>query len=232
MFRMRMMLALAVATAPLAACTDRPEPLAPDANPRSQLSQSGKRVDLSELGGVPYYADLGHDYIPTDGEWVAIVFKRSPDCVPPGFNLLQTFDFSLFAPGGPTCPSTVDGFAIFGDPSDLQSGIPPRQEKYTGDAVPVWFAPLDEFNAAIADGVLTIGELAALDGLLRGVATIFNQSINNSAQVTGGKGQKPASSSTVAKGTLEDGRSFLHQVAERLIPPDTRIFLNVTIAFR
>jgi hypothetical protein len=233
MFRMRMMPVLAVATLlPLAACADRPEPLAPDADLQPLLSQSGKKVGVGELGGVPYYADLGHNYIPTDGGWVAIVFKRSPDCVPPDFNLLDWLDFSLFAPDGPDCPSTVDGFAIFGDPSDLENGIPPRQEHYTGDAVPVWFAPIGEFNAAIADGVLTIGELERLDGLLRGVATIFNQSINNSASVTGGNGQKPASSSTVAKGTLEDGRSFHHQVAERFIPPDTRIFVTVKITLK
>jgi hypothetical protein len=233
MFRMRMMPVLAVATLlPLAACADRPEPLAPEADLRPQLSQSGKKVAVSELGGVPYYADLASDFVPTDGNWVAIVFKRLPECVPSDFNLLDWLDFSLFAPDGPVCPSTVDGFAIFGDPSDLENGIPPRQEHYTGNAVPVWFAPLDAFNAAIADGVLTIGELEGLDGLLRGVATIFNQSIKNSDLVTGGKGQRPASSSTVANGTLEDGRSFQHHVTERFIPPDTRIFVNVKIAFK
>jgi hypothetical protein len=233
MLRMWRTLVLAVATLfPLAACADRPEPLAPEENMTPMLSQSDRKVAVSELGGVPYYADLAYDFIPTDAGWVAIVFKRTPDCVPPEFNLLDWLDISLFAPGGPVCPSTIDGFAIFGSPSDLQNGIPPRQEKYTGDAVPVWFAPLDEFNAGIADGLLTIGELEGLDGLLRGVATIFSQSINNAASVTGSKGQKPASSSTVANGTLEDGRSFNYHLAERFNPPDGRIFLNVKITIR
>jgi hypothetical protein len=83
---------------PLVACADRPEPLAPDANLRPILSQSGKKVPVSELGGVPYYADLAYDFIPTDGDWVAIVFKRLPECVPAEFNLLDWLDFLALRP--------------------------------------------------------------------------------------------------------------------------------------
>lgn len=232
MLRMRMMLVLAVATLlPLGACDDEPEPLALDGDGLLR-SMAGTRVDMNVLGGVPYYADLAYDFIPTDGDRVAIVFKRSPECIPADFNLLDWLDFSLFTPEGPVCPSTVDGFAIFGDPSDLENGIPPRLEHYTGDAVPVWFAPLNAFNAAIADGVLTIGELEGLDGLLMGVADQYTSSIRNADAVTGGNGKRPGSESTMAKGKLEDGRSFLLHIAERFVPPDARTFMHVLITIR
>jgi hypothetical protein len=232
MLRMRKMLVLAVASLlPLAACDDGPEPLALDADVLLP-SMAGSKVDVNVLGGVPYYADLAYDFIPTDGDRVAIVFKRSPDCVPSDFNLLDWLDFSLLAPEGPVCPSTVDGFAIFGDPSDLENGIPPRQEHYTGDAVPVWLAPLDAFNAAITDGVLTIGELEGLDGLLMGVADQYNSSIRNADSVTGGNGKRPGSESTTAKGKLEDGRSFLVHIAERFVPTGARTFMHVQITIR
>jgi hypothetical protein len=232
MFRMRMMLVPAVATLlPLAACADRPEPLAPDADLQPLLAV---KVDVSEFGGPPYYASLGSDLIATDGEWVAIVFFRSPDCIPEEFNLLDWLDFSLFGPAGEACPlvAGLSGFAIFGGPSDLENGIPPRQEHYRGDAVPVWFAPLTEFEAAIEDGVLTIEELAALDGLLIGVAHNYNDSIRNSDSVTGGNGRRPGSSTVTAKGTLEDWRSFHYHLAEKFVPPDTRVILNVKITIR
>jgi hypothetical protein len=230
MLRMRIMPAVTAATMLLpAACTDLPAPLGLEESLRPSMSQSGRKLDVVEAGGVPYYADFSAWFIPTDGEWVAIVFKRSPDCIPPEFNLLQWLDFSLFGPGGAACPMVVDGHAIFGHPSDFENGIIPRQEHYTGKAVPVWFVPLVELEAAIADWALTIGELASLPGLIEGQASSFSQSIKNADAATGGNGNRRGSSSTTASGTLADGRSFLLHIAEK---NEGALILHAKIAIR
>lgn len=95
---------------------------------------------------------------------------------------------------------TVEGFAIWKSGPGLDPG--PIQSRYRGlGAVPVWFVRTADYLAATADGVLTIGELEALDPLM-GEARKFVQIQHVSP---------PAENSLLlvnAKGTLEDGRAF------------------------
>jgi len=68
--------------------------------------------------------------------------------------------------------------------------------------VPFWFVHLSEFQAAIADGELTISELASFDSLLKGTASFYNEQNHIF-------GLHPVSHyAMVASGTLDDGRSF------------------------
>lgn len=213
---------LPVAALLLAACTEVSGPEAASMSPAA-LAASVRITDPQ----IPMYADLSYSYIPEDDGWVAIVFKRPPDCIRADFNLLVGFD----VPAAFGCnPMTVSGHAIFGAESDYTSGVPPRQVQLTGSAVPVWLVPAAELHAAATDGMLTIGELAALPGLLRGTASTYHQATKNSAAATGGRGAPSGSSSSMARGELEDGRTFSVQIAEKFEPGIGRTFMQVRIS--
>ena len=147
------------------------------------------RVDPQPL---PYYAR-----IPTGtGEWTPVIFYRPADCIPENFNLLNFFD----PPRAFGCgPMTVDGFAIWETGPGLDPA--PMQANLRGlGAVPIWFVRTEDYLAAREDGVVTIGELEALDPLM-GVASRFTQTLhpegaNNNVLVIN------------ATGTLQGGRSF------------------------
>lgn len=65
--------------------------------------------------------------------------------------------------------------------------IPPFMATFSGDgAVPVWFVPMSVMEAALQDGVLTIGELTGLSGLLVGYASRFNLSVPEACAHCGG----------------------------------------------
>ncbi|MGK2960662.1 MAG: hypothetical protein ACSLFK_00805 [Gemmatimonadaceae bacterium] len=124
----------------------------------------------------PFYAraeppaDVGGFAYRTD-EWAAIVFYRNPDCVPIAFNLLQFYDFNFGDVFG--CAPTVDGFSLHVEPTGT---TPPKTSNLSGNAVPIWFVPWDaEFQQAVENGALTIVELEAMDGLVKGVATEFRE---------------------------------------------------------
>jgi len=90
--------------------------------------------------------------------------------------------------------------------------------------VPRW----SELAAAIADDDLEIGELNALPSLIVGFATDYHIQTLNTTQ-----GRRPAHSTVVANGTLEDGRSFqfhYHEVLSR--DTDVHSFTDVKIAFK
>ena len=164
----------------------------------------------AEDPGFPFYARIEpappHTIV-NDGTWAAIVFYRDPSCVPESFNLLLFFDFV----GAWDCPLQVHG-AHFWEGQALAP--PPIMAKSSGNgAVPVWFAPVDAVNFAMQDGVLTIGELAGLEGLLVGHADHFEETIHPS------DGSPPGSGATGpgrrhhkliinAHGQLDDGRDF------------------------
>jgi hypothetical protein len=166
------------------------------------------RVDPQPL---PYYARV----VTGTGEWSPRIFYRPVDCIPEEFNLLSFFDPPrAFACG----PMTVDGFAIWETGPGLDPA--PGQARLRGlGAVPIWFVRTEDYLAAISDGVLTIGELEALDPLT-GHARLFSQTqhpfpaVKNDLLVFN------------ATGTLEDGRSFrLHVTAhgtegQRLVKVD------------
>ena len=157
------------------------------------MAQAAVRVE-GDAG--PFYARIQAGFVPTDGEWAAIVFYRDPACVPTGFNLLQFWD-----PGAFGCHSYVAAFGIIGNaPSPIFTqlrGVEP---------VPVWFVSWLELEVAMTDGLLTIGELETLPSLLVGYAAFYNEVQH--------PGVKQCHSSVEALGCLEDGRLFQYQMVE------------------
>jgi hypothetical protein len=175
-----------------------------------------------ELPGPPSYALLGRGYVPADDGWVGILFTRSPACVPAAFNLLDQFD----VPGAFGCPLTVEGEAWRRDASDP---IPFQiHERGTG-AVPIYFVAEVELQAAIADDVLTIGELQGLSSLQIGSATFLQHVVHNS---TSTQGTNHGHEALVSHGQLADGRSFQFRFNEKFLPETgEHVFPNVVIRF-
>ena len=148
------------------------------------------RVDSQQL---PFYARI----VTGTGEWTPVIFNRPVDCIPENFNLLLFFDPPrVFACG----PMTVDGFAVWETGPGLDPA--PIHSRYRGlGEVPVWLVRTEDYLAARQDGVLTIGELEALDPVM-GHARRFTQVQHPSP---------PAESNLLtvnATGTLQDGRTF------------------------
>ena len=145
--------------------------------------------------GAPHYAYVARGFVWHTEQWAAIVFLRAPDCVPPGFNLLDLYGE---IPAVFTCPLTVSGFEVW----DKGPGIAePRQAVSHGIAVPVWFVPWPVFQAAIIDDVLTKPELELLNPL-KGVATTYHEVLH----------PIPTRHMTIiASGFLSDGRSFQYE---------------------
>lgn len=167
----------------------------------------------AEDPGMPFYSRIepAPPHANTDGTWVPVAFYRDPACVPADFNLLEFFH----VPTGPTdpgafaCPLTVSGFTLW--QGAAFQGAPRVVQMRGNGAVPIWFVPAGAFFEAIADGVLTIGDLAGLDGLLTGTATHFHELIHphpNPPELGGGGGHPQPKLVQTARGTLEDGRSF------------------------
>jgi hypothetical protein len=111
--------------------------------------------------GPPFYARVERssvhtEIVPHTEDWGAVVFYRALYCVPAEFNLLDLFDI----PAAFFCPLTIEGFEVWRNgppPEDLA----PMQAKFNGlGAVPVWFVSWPELQAAVADDVLTLAELA------------------------------------------------------------------------
>lgn len=180
--------------------------------------------------GGPFYARIipipPHVFV--DGGWAAIPFYRDPDCVPSDFNLLGFFDPpSELGPGAFMCPMTVHGFSLWH--GAVGNGAPHTVVTHGAGAVPVWFVPEQEVMAAIADGVLTIGELAALPGLLVGHASFFSEMLepHPNPPEFGGGGHLVPKVVLNSRGTLEDGRRFDF----RLTGVDDRV-QSIRIQFR
>ena len=162
-----------------------------------EMAQAAVRV---EGDGGPFYARIQADFVPTDGEWAAIVFYRDPACVPEDFNLLQFFD----PPPRPFwCHSYVTAFGITGDDP---SAKPVFTQLQGVEPVPVWFVSWLQLEVAMTDGLLTIGELETLPSLLVGYAAFYNEVQH--------PGVKQCHSSVEALGCLEDGRLFQYQMVE------------------
>ena len=163
-----------------------------------------------ESPGVPAYARIGPDAIHTD-EWAAVPFYRLPACVPADFNLLRFMD----APRAFGCPLTVEGHEVWerGPGQDPA----PKLVVTRGIDVPIWFVSWPELQAAMSDGVLTIGELSGLESLVVGTADVYREVL------------RPGELLVVdAHGTLADGRSFqlhAHCLCEKQ-PPVVRIAIR------
>jgi hypothetical protein len=161
---------------------------------------------------LPFYTDVqrladGTPYYFHDDEWAAFVFLRLPGCVPPDFNLLDSFDPVPAFPGGPprvfVCPLTVEGHAIFKNPDDF---IPVQANLNGLGAVPVWFVKLSEVQALLAGNQITVAQLLASPSLRKGVATNYDEV--DLPGVFRPQGQGNGSIHVVANGSLEGGGSF------------------------
>jgi len=167
-----------------------------------------------EEGDVPFYARIGSGEIYHDSEWAVIIFYRPTECIPADFNLLDFFD----VPGAFACgPHTTEGFAIWKNGPEVDPA--PIQSKLFGlGAVPVWFVPWPALESAIADGYLTIGDLEAMSPL-EGFASHYEETLHPSG------GDHPSMIENVARGVLEDGRTFdVHSNStDAKLEPDTHI---------
>jgi hypothetical protein len=166
-------------------------------------------VRIDSNGEVPFYARFGENETFSNGEWAVIIFYRSPDCIPADFNLNQFFHFpDENGPGAFGCASpTTTSIELWAngpetDPAPLVSEMAGR------GAVPVWFFSEADIDAAMADSVVTIDELAALPSRLVGTAATYTELLHPSQS-----NAQPMIQFT-AEGTLEDGRSFLVDVSQ------------------
>lgn len=174
--------------------------------------------------GPPIYANIGSGFLPHTDELAVIFFYRSPACVPSDFNLLDFLDFTPAFPGGPPrpflCELQIEGRALWHSPADPS---PALQFFYGLGAVPAWFVAWPELEAAAADGVLTISELASLPSLRVGTTTSFLETIRNGVPAQRGGGEE-----VVATGVLMDGRAFVVHINEKF-REGVHLFKNVRI---
>ena len=150
-----------------------------------------------EQAGPPFYARI-ISQVPGTENQSAVVFYRDPGCIPSDFNLLQTFDI----PRAFGCPLTVEGFVIWKNGPPPIDFAPIQQQLFGLGAVPIWFVSTADLTAATADGVLTIGELAALPSLIVGTASFFHETLHPT------QGARVPMIEMNARGTLSDGRTF------------------------
>ena len=161
---------------------------------------------LQTSNDVPFYARFERGLIHTDGEWAAIAFYRPPECVRTDFNLLDLFDVPA-AFGCNAAEPYLAGFGIFNN-GPFEAPIQSRLQSVRGQTMPVWFVRWSELEAAIADGVLTIDDLAALPSLLMGEAAFYTETLHPLGAAT------QTMTSIDAWGYLEDGRKFTYQATE------------------
>jgi hypothetical protein len=107
----------------------------------------------------------------------------------------------------------VEGFHLW---HGAPFAAPPKiaQKQGTG-AVPYWFIPDEAVLEAVQDGALTIGELAALPGLLVGHANHFAETLHphSDPPFLGSGGHPKPKLIQNAHGSLTDGRRFQYHVA-------------------
>ena len=168
----------------------------PEKTASARMASGNKKVHFPEEDpGAPFYMRAGNSlnqFFVYDG-WLVIPFFRNPSCIRPDFNLLNIFD----VPASFGCELTVNGFYMI--ERDVPAGTFPLIVQSTGSAVPFWFVRWEDFQAAMSDGVVTIGELQSLNPLV-GSATKFHETLrpranNHLVQIN-------------AAGVLDDGRTF------------------------
>ena len=172
-------------------------------------------------GAVPYYARLERAGFHHTDDWAGIVFYRPPACIPEDFNLLDFFDI----PRVFDCnPPTTDGFAIWKHGPGIDAA-PLLVELHGLGAVPVWFVPWPALQAALADDVITIGELVSLQPLV-GSATAYHETLRPTGEV------KVSTIEFNARGGLVDGRSFQFEATVVEAAPPNSGFVHTRIVFR
>jgi len=173
--------------------------------------------------GPPFYARFGENEFFSDGEHVVIIFYRQPDCIPADFNLNQFFHFpGEDGPGAFGCaPPTVATIETWQNGPETDPA--PLVAETTGlGAVPVWFFAAQEVEAAMADGVVTIGELADLPSRQMGTASTYTELLH------------PSQSNDVslvqfsAQGDMDDGGSLSVDVSKGDPQVDDHININIS----
>jgi len=182
-------------------------------------AQAQIHLNIPEDIDPPFYADVTPGFLPHTEEWAAVIFYRTPACVPADFNL---FDFLDFSSRPFSCELQIKGRTIW---RSLDDPYPAEDFLYGTGAVPVWFVRWSELQAAIADDELTVPELAALPSLLIGSASFFLESIRDDIVQ-----QRGGNEALVASGTLADAPSFQVELTEKLRAGEP-LFPHVRIDF-
>ena len=188
----------------------------------TQENEPGEPIRMEANGEVPFYARFGENETFSNGEWTAIVFYRSPDCIPADFNLNQFFHFpGESGPGAFGCtPPTTTSVELWANGPETDPA--PLVAEMTGrGAVPVWFFDRAEIETEMADGVVTIGELAELPSRLVGTAASYTELLHPS------QSNAQPLIQFIAEGALEDGRSFLVDVSQGA--PDVANHITIEI---
>jgi hypothetical protein len=195
----------------LLACGNSDEPVALDSEATSLgLSASDAKVRTvafpTDDPGPPLYARVSPllNQIFVDDGLVAIPFYRDPSCIPPETDLMaHMHPPGPDGPGAFGCDLLIEGHYII--EADAPLGTFPIRVQATGDAQ-IWFVELSDFQAATADGDLTMAELTGLSPL-RGTATAFHEML----------APRMDSHHVVlsSRGRLDDGRTFQFNVNHR-----------------
>jgi hypothetical protein len=159
--------------------------------------------------GPPFYTRIEPipPYVYHDGAYAAVVFYRGPEGIRSDFNLLALFD------PGPSFGVNPNMMGTNLWHGAVANGSPKVANSRGLGAVPVWFVPAEPLLAFISaqgeDPVLTLPDLAGMAGLIKGLATHFNE-VNHPhplpPDMVGGHPQPKLS--LTARGALEDGRRF------------------------
>ncbi len=190
------------------AAVDRPESTAQAGN-EAQTDEKSEPLRLEANGEVPFYARFGENETFANGEWAVVIFYRSPDCIPADFNLNQFFHFpDENGPGAFGCaPPTATSVELWANSPETDPA--PLVAEMTGrGAVPVWFFAQADIETALADGVVTIGELAAIPSRRVGTAVTYTELLHP------GQSNAQPLIQFAAEGTLEDGDCFTVDVSQ------------------
>jgi hypothetical protein len=165
----------------------------------------------------PFYARVERPYVaPHNDDIAAIIFYRSPGCVPPQFNLLDFFD----VPAAFGCAMESKGHEWrFGDASPFSA--PYLSVMLQDGPVPIWFVKTSELLAAASDDVLTITEIAALPSLITGSANHWSEWLEPYPT------RSPSITRQSATGTIAGGQRFAMDYEERdfaILRFDVRFF--------
>lgn len=153
--------------------------------------------------GGPVYARVERPFLLHTDQYAAIIFYRDPGCVPEDFNLMDNVDLEGFPVNARAfqCPLTMNGFQIW---TTYPFPGPPNLVLTSGaGAVPVWFVAWTELRGALADDVLTIGELRSLPSVQQGFANHYQEVLHLTAAA------QTDSINLTAAGAMGDGRSFI-----------------------
>src|SRR5262249_47013766 len=124
------------------------------------------------------------------------------------------------------CPLTVRGFEVW------KNGLPIDQAPLTSKTyglgnVPVWFVAWSELEAATADQVLTITELASLPSLQIGYADFYEETLQPPAIGD----RTPDHLQINATGALENGTAFRVRLSARILETAPQLVHHVSIDF-